>query len=160
MEEILEELAERTCERTLVTSTSEFAKEALEKSNKHKLFSSSQMDSCEDMSSNEDGLQVSKNGSVAGEMNDDAKEDLQSPQLVNSIPHGGVVDCGISLEMVQKVMPAKEKGHDIGLDSVASPIMSSKDIYTSTGAGTLLPSGCKRKDCNETCGTCSKRQRY
>ncbi|XVF20260.1 hypothetical protein REPUB_Repub11eG0182400 [Reevesia pubescens] len=108
------------------------------------------------MSSNGDGLQVSKNGLVSREVNNDAQkavqENLQSPKLVNSILHGGVLDCDISLEMVQK-------GHDIHIESVASPIMSSKDVSNSTGAGTLLSSGCKRKDCSEACGTCSKRQR-
>ncbi|XWS74310.1 hypothetical protein CRYUN_Cryun02cG0203900 [Craigia yunnanensis] len=161
--DLLEELAERTRERAVVTSTSQSAKEALEKNNKHKLFPTSQKDSCKDMSSNGNGLQVSMNGLVAREMNDNAEkaalENLQSPQLLNSILHGGVLDCDISLELVQKVMPSESKGHNIDTDSVASPIMSSKDVCTSAGAGTLLSSGCKRKDCNETCGTYSKRQR-
>ena len=148
----------------MVTSTSQSAKEALERNNEHKLFLTSQKDSCKDMSSNGDGLQDSKNGLVARDVNDDAEkavqENLQIPQLVNSILRGGVLDCDINLEMVRKVMFSERKGHDIDIDYVAYLIMLSKDICTSAGAGTLLSSGCKRKDCSETCGTCSKRQRY
>ncbi|XWS28986.1 hypothetical protein CRYUN_Cryun25bG0118000 [Craigia yunnanensis] len=162
-EDLLEELSERTRERTVVTTTSQSAKEALERNNEHKLFMTSQKDGCKDMSSNGDGLQDSKNGLVARDMNDDTEkavqENLQGPELVNSILNGGVLDCDISLEMVQKVMPSDRKGHDINFDYVASPITSSKDICTSAGTGTLLSSGCKRKDCIETCGACSKRKR-
>ncbi|XVE59076.1 hypothetical protein DITRI_Ditri05aG0015900 [Diplodiscus trichospermus] len=119
--------------------------------------------SCKDMSSDSDGLQVSKNGLVARGMNDNAEEAVQenqqTPPLVKSILHYGVLDCDISSEMVQKVMPSESKGHDMDIDSVASPMISSKDVCTSAGAATNLSSGCKRKDCSDTCGTCSKRQR-
>ncbi|XP_022728687.1 uncharacterized protein LOC111284231, partial [Durio zibethinus] len=161
--DLVEELAERTREKTVVTSTSQSVKEALEKNNEYKLFPTGQKDSCKGMSSNGDGLQVSNNGLVTGEMNDnaekDAQENLQSPLLLNSIIHGGVLDCDISLEMVQKIRPSKRKGNDIDIDSVSFPKISTKDIATSAGAGTLLSPGCKRKDCIETCGMCSKRKR-
>lgn len=137
-----------------MTSKSESVNVPLEKDNEHKTFPLSQKDGCKDVSSNGDGIQMNDNTEKA------APENLQSPQLVNSILHGGVLDCDINLEMVQEVMPSESKGHDIVIDSVASPIMSSKDICTSAAAEILSSSGCKRKDCCETCGTCSKRQRF
>ncbi|KAK8988433.1 hypothetical protein V6N11_029823 [Hibiscus sabdariffa] len=158
-EDILEEFTERTHERTMVTNTSQFAEEELKRNNEHKLFPSSQKNSCKGMSSNGDDLQISQNGLVAGETNDDAEpatlRNLQSSQLVP----GGVFDCDISVEMVPKVMPSKRKVQDIDIDYVASPKMLSSDAGTCTGAGTSLSSGCKRKDCTETHGMCSKRQR-
>ncbi|KAK8679012.1 hypothetical protein V6N13_144484 [Hibiscus sabdariffa] len=157
-EDILEEFTERTHERTMVTSTSQFAEEELKRNNEHKLFPSIQKNSCKDMSSNGDYLQISQNGLVAGETNDDAElatlRNLQSPQLVP----GGVFDCDISVEMVPKVMPSERKVQD-NIDYVASPKMLSSDVGTCTGAGTSLSPGCKRKDCTETHGMCSKRQR-
>ncbi|GMI81866.1 hypothetical protein HRI_001855900 [Hibiscus trionum] len=158
-EDILEEFTEITHERTTVTSTSQFAEEELKRNNEHKLFPTSQKNGCKDMSSNGDDLQISQNGLLAGETNDDAEtatlRNLQSPQLVP----GGVFDCDISVEMVPKVMPSERKDHDIDIEYVASPKISSCDVGTCTEAGTSLSSGCKRKDCTETRGMCSKRQR-
>ncbi|XP_021279332.1 helicase protein MOM1-like isoform X1 [Herrania umbratica] len=159
-EDLLKVHAERTCEITMARGTSQSAEEAPENKNDLTLFPTSQKDSCKDMSSNGDGSKVSKSGSVAGKMNDDAEKAVQDPELVNSMLHERILDCNISLEMVQEVMSSERKRHDMDTDSVASPITSSKNICTSmAGAETLLISGCKRKDCSETCGTCSKRQR-
>ncbi|GMI92127.1 hypothetical protein HRI_002881800 [Hibiscus trionum] len=162
-EDILEEFTERTCERTTVTSTSQFAEEELKRNDEDKLLPTSQQNNCKNMSFAGVDQQMSQNVLVAGEMNNDAEtttlKNLQSSQLVNSIVPGGVRDCDISVEMVPKVMPSERKGYDIDIDSGASPKMSSKDIGTCTGVGTSFSSGCKRKECTETCGMCSKRQR-
>ncbi|KAK8641483.1 hypothetical protein V6N13_010886 [Hibiscus sabdariffa] len=160
-EDILEEFTERTCERTTVTSTSQFAEEKLKRNDEHTLLPTSQKNNCKNMSF--DGGDPKMYVSVAGETNNDAEttklKNLQNSQLVNSIMPGGVLDCDISVEMVPKVEPSERKGYDIDIDSAASPKMSSNDIGTCTGPGTSLSSGCKRKDCTETCGMCSKRQR-
>ncbi|KAE8729489.1 Detected protein of confused Function [Hibiscus syriacus] len=162
-EDILVDLTERTQERTTVTSTSQFAEEKPKRNNERKLFPTSQKNSCNNMSSNGGDPQLSQNVLVSGETNVAAEitmhKNLQSPQLVNSIVPGGLLDCDISVEMVPKVMPSERKGHDIDMDSVASPKSSSHDIGTCTGDGTSLSSGCKRKDCTETCGLFSKRKR-
>ncbi|KAK8679008.1 hypothetical protein V6N13_144480 [Hibiscus sabdariffa] len=163
VEKVLEEFSERTHERTAMRSTSQFAEETLKINNEHKLFPTSQKNSSKDMASNGGDPQISQNGLVAGEMNDDAEtamlKNLQSPKLVNSIAPGGVLDCDISVEMVPKVMPSERKSHDIDIDSAASAKMSSNDIGTCTEAGTSLSSGCKRKGCTETRGMRSRRQR-
>ncbi|GMI92128.1 hypothetical protein HRI_002882200 [Hibiscus trionum] len=162
-ENLLKEFTERTHERTTVTSTSQFAKEELKRNNEHKLFPTSQKNSCRDISSNGGDPQLTKNGLVAGETNDAAEtatlKNLQSPQMVNPIVPGGVHDCDISMEMVPKVAPSERKGHGIDIDSVASPKMSSNGIDTCSGVGTSLSPRCKRKDCTATCGMCSERQR-
>ncbi|XP_039052332.1 helicase protein MOM1-like [Hibiscus syriacus] len=162
-EDVLEEFTKRTRERTMATSTSQLAEEELKRNDEHKLFPTNQKNSCKNMSSNGGDPQMSQNVLVAGEKNDDAEtttlKDLQSPQLVNSIVPGGVLDCDISVEMVPKFMPSERKGHDVYIDSVASPKMSSNDIDTFTGVGTPFASGCKRKKITETCGMYSERQR-
>ncbi|KAL4335632.1 hypothetical protein GQ457_07G034500 [Hibiscus cannabinus] len=159
--DILEEFTERTCERTTVTSTSQFAEEKLKRNDEHTLLPTSQQNNCKNMSF--DGGDPKMYVSVEGETNNDAEttelKNLQNSQLVNSIMPGGVLDCDISVEMVPKVEPSERKVYDIDIDSAASPKMSSNDIGTCTGSGTSLSSGCKRKDCTETCGMCSKRQR-
>ncbi|KAK8645589.1 hypothetical protein V6N13_119413 [Hibiscus sabdariffa] len=160
-EDILEEFTERTCERTTVTITSQFAEEKLKRNDEHTLLPTSQKNNCKNMSF--DGGDPKMYVSVEGETNNDAEttelKNLQNSQLVNSIMPGGVLDCDISVEMVLKVEPSERKVYDIDIDSAASPKMSSNDIGTCTGSGTSLSSGCKRKDCTETCGMCSKRQR-
>ncbi|KAK8645588.1 hypothetical protein V6N13_119412 [Hibiscus sabdariffa] len=162
-ENLLEEFTERTHERTAVTSTSQFAKQALKRNNEHKLFPTSQKNSCRGISSHGGDPQITQNGLVAGETNAAAEivmlKNMQSPQLVNPIVPRGIHDCDISVEMVPKVMPSKRKGYDIVVDSVASPKMSSNNIGTCTGVGISLSPRCKRKDCTETCGMCSERQR-
>ncbi|KAK8641482.1 hypothetical protein V6N13_010885 [Hibiscus sabdariffa] len=162
-ENLLEEFTERTHERTTVTSTSQFAKDALKRNNEHKLFPTSQKNSCRDISSNGGDPQITQNGLVAGKTNAAAEtamlKNMQSPQLVNPIMPRGIHDCDISVEMVPKAMTSKRKGHDIVVDSVASPKMSSNDIGTCTGVGISLSPRCKRKDCTEICGMCSERQR-
>lgn len=160
-EYFLEEFIEITHERTVVTSTSQPVEEALKGKNEHNLFLTGQKDSCKDISSNGGNLQIPKNGLIAEEMNDNAEkaaqDNLQSPHLAESIVPGRVLGCDISVEMV---MPSENKGHDIDIDYVASPKISSNDIGTCTAPGPSLSSGCKRKDCTETCGMSSKRQRY
>ncbi|XP_039008891.1 uncharacterized protein LOC120137119 [Hibiscus syriacus] len=155
-EDVLEEFTKRTHERTMATSTSQFAEEKLKRNDGHKLFPTSQKNSCKNMSSNGGDPQMFQNVLGAGETNDDAETtafiNLQSPQLVNSIVPGGVLDCDISVEMVPKFLPSERKGHDIDIDSVASPKMSSNDIDTCTGVGTSFASGCKRKNFTEICG--------
>ncbi|KAE8696703.1 putative Kinase family protein / peptidoglycan-binding LysM domain-containing protein [Hibiscus syriacus] len=162
-EEILVDFTERTHERTTVTNTSRFAEEEPKRKDEHKLFPTSQKNSCNNMSSNGGDPQLSQNVLVSGETNDATEttsiKNLQSPQLVNSIVPGEFLDCDISVETILEVMPSERKGHDIDIDSVASPKLSSHEIGTYTGDGTSLSSGCKRKDYTETCGMCSKRQR-
>ncbi|KAL1168905.1 hypothetical protein V6Z11_A05G111500 [Gossypium hirsutum] len=160
-EDILEEFIERSHERTEVTSTSQPAEEALKGKNEHNLFLTSEKDSCKDISSNGGDLQIPKNGLITEEMNDNAEkaaqDNLQSPHFAKSIMPGGVLGCDISVEMV---MPSENKCHDIDIDSVASSKISSNNIATCTAPGPSQSSGCKRKDCSETCGMSSKRQRY
>ncbi|XVF68548.1 hypothetical protein PTKIN_Ptkin11bG0011700 [Pterospermum kingtungense] len=149
-EDILEDVTEITHERTLVTSSSQSSKETLERNNEHKSFQTRQKVSSKDMSSTRGDPQGSKNCLVAGDMNDDAEkaslENLPSPEC------GGVLDCDVTCDMVQKVT-------DIDIDYVASPVISSNDICTSAGGRTSLSLDRKRKDCSESGGTCSKRQR-
>ncbi|PPD69326.1 hypothetical protein GOBAR_DD33794 [Gossypium barbadense] len=159
-EDFLEEFIERSHERTEVTSTSQPVEEALKGKNEHNLFLTSEKDSCKDISSNGGDLQIPKNGLIAEEMNDNAEkaaqDNLQSPHLAKSIMPGGVLGCDISVEMV---MPSENKCHDMDIDSVASPKISSNNIATCTAPGPSQSSSCKRKDCSETCGMSSKRQR-
>ncbi|KAK5830737.1 helicase protein MOM1-like isoform X1 [Gossypium arboreum] len=159
-EDVLEEFIERSHERTEVTSTSQPAEEALKGKNEHNLFLTSEKDSCKDISSNGGDLQIPKNGLITEEMNDNAEkaaqDNLQSPHFAKSIMPGGVLGCDISVEMV---MPSENKCHDIDIDSVASSKISSNNIATCTAPGPSQSSGCKRKDCSETCGMSSKRQR-
>ncbi|KAL1088226.1 hypothetical protein V6Z11_D08G236400 [Gossypium hirsutum] len=94
--ELLEKLTERTHERSVVASTNQSVKEAFEKNDEHKSFSTCQKDSCKDMSSTKDVPQIVKNRLVHGEVNDDAgkamQENLRSPKLVTSILLGLVLD--------------------------------------------------------------------
>ncbi|XP_039052333.1 helicase protein MOM1-like [Hibiscus syriacus] len=162
-EDISVDFTERTQERNTVTSTSQFAEEEPKRNDEHKLFPSSQKNRSNNLSFNGGDPQLSQNVLVSGETDAAAEtttlKNPESPKLVNSIVPGGLLVCDISVEMVPEVIPSERKGHDIDIDSVASPKLSSHEIGTCTGDGTSLLSGCKRKDYIETCGMCSKNQR-
>ncbi|KAB2018565.1 hypothetical protein ES319_D08G237600v1 [Gossypium barbadense] len=147
--ELLEKLTERTHERSVVASTNQSVKEAFEKNDEHKSFSTCQKDSCKDMSSTKDVPQIVKNRLVHGEVNDDAgkamQENLRSPKV--NCGSKKQETCSFNANQLFGSSDTKDRGEpDVGIStghaekpcSYMQQCISSADLQTCNDQNTCI----------------------